>query len=81
MKTRSHLTEEEYEGIMHELDTFQGNQHNPGSTAATYASTTQQMVLMIFKFYVDSGEQAFFIKRLKNVATGSSTPNLMPRKQ
>ena len=33
------------------------------------------MVLMIFKFYLESGEHGFFIKRLKNVALAAGCRN------
>ena len=38
------------------------------ANASMSVSSSTSMVLMIFRFYIQSGEYDFFIKRLKNVA-------------
>lgn len=64
---RGSLSNEEMKVINNELDRAERIYQQYTPTKAANAASSASMISMIFRFFLQSGEYSFFIRRLKNV--------------
>jgi hypothetical protein len=62
------LTNQEISGIRMELEKAEQMYKQYAPAKAANAASSASMISMIFRFFLQSGEYSFFIRRLKNVA-------------
>lgn len=74
------LTREEIRVISHELDKAEISYQQFSGAKAANAASSASMISMIFRFFLQSGEYNFFIRRLKNVVSNQTEKDLYPKK-